>query len=426
MRIKPIPSPPDKPAAAAERYVFVDALRGIAAAAVVFHHIFMAAHYYVPLGGITPPWLYEFSTFGALGVEIFFVLSGFVIAHSLRNTPLTLSSVSNFMLRRQLRLDPPYWIMLCVGLLRLFFKEKGLTPSPVPQTVAQWNVVPTWDVIAANFLYGHNLLHVTEILQVAWTLCLEIQFYVFFIVVLCLGAMPGRTSSGGGKAAAGAKVSAPTLWLVFGTGVLSLALVHLPLGYAVFTRYWFYFASGVLAYWAFQQTISQKIFLSFMGLFAASIAWSLLPGNADGPTIYMAQKSEPFVLLTGAATAYLLWHMGRTGRLTRAWNAPALQYLGKISYSLYLSHMLVISTILRMGYKLTGENPVAGAGWMVVSAIVSVAVGHLLFVLVEKPSMRFAARFKDQSRVKDTRNEPKVPQEVPIPSGFAPPRPEQA
>ncbi len=63
-----------------------------------------------------PEWLRAISRYGTYGVQVFFVLSGFVIAHSLRDNPLTRASIGNFMLRRQIRLDPPYWTMLAIAL----------------------------------------------------------------------------------------------------------------------------------------------------------------------------------------------------------------------------------------------------------------------------------------------------------------------
>src|SRR5688500_14125008 len=95
----------------AGRFVFIDALRGLACLWVLTHHLFFNEIF----GKVLRPAVHnavEILAFcGSFGVQIFFVLSGFVIAHSLRDTTLNPRSVGLFILRRQLRLDPPYWVM---------------------------------------------------------------------------------------------------------------------------------------------------------------------------------------------------------------------------------------------------------------------------------------------------------------------------
>ncbi|WP_442943733.1 acyltransferase family protein [Nostoc sp.] len=51
------------------------------------------------------------------GVEVFFVISGFVIAYTLRNTTINFQSASNFFIRRILKLAPPYWLALILSML---------------------------------------------------------------------------------------------------------------------------------------------------------------------------------------------------------------------------------------------------------------------------------------------------------------------
>ena len=59
-----------------------------------------------------PSWLVYVLDRGNLGVAIFFVLSGFVIALSLDAKSINLSTVGRFILRRSIRLDPPYWFAI--------------------------------------------------------------------------------------------------------------------------------------------------------------------------------------------------------------------------------------------------------------------------------------------------------------------------
>lgn len=381
-------------AAKSERYVFVDALRGVAAVMVLVYHVVVSAEILIAPGHFVPGWLQAISHNGTYGVQVFFVLSGFVIAHSLRDNPLTRASIGRFMLRRQIRLDPPYWTMLTISLLLIVVVR--LIPALKAQPSLPPLPLPGVGVVLANFFYLHNLLEVEQILGVAWTLCLEVQFYVVFILLLALGAKISKTG-GSHSSRSDTLIGAPTLCLVYGTGVLSLLLIHLPDYYAYFFRYWFYFAAGALAYWAFRGKIHQPVFGSFVILYAFSAAWSLLGTTPpDSQAAFPAQRSDTVPLLVGLATALLLWNMGRRGLLARVGNNPVLQYLGAVSYSLYLIHIHTTVIVLRLGYKITGMRPAAGVLWMLLSVVFSLIAAHLLHLLVEKPSIKLAARCKSQ------------------------------
>jgi peptidoglycan/LPS O-acetylase OafA/YrhL len=78
-----------------------------------------------------------------------------------------------------------------------------------------------------------------------------------------------------------------------------------------------------------------------------------------------------------------------------SWGRSRLwQYLGRISYSLYLIHVLVLLVVMRIGYKITGDAPYAALLWFVMAGVLCVGAAHLLNVAIERPSMNRAARFK--------------------------------
>src|SRR5258706_8140579 len=157
------------------RFTFVDALRGIAALNVVLFHA-VGGHHIPALFAAMPAWLQAILEHGDVGVAVFFVLSGFVIAHSLRPEGLTAADVGRFMLRRSIRLDPPYWAAI-VTTMALSVLASAMVKD---RTVDHFTTIQ----VAEHILYLQELLKIKEINPVFWTLCMEIQFYLVFAVLL--------------------------------------------------------------------------------------------------------------------------------------------------------------------------------------------------------------------------------------------------
>ena len=156
-----------------KRFVFIDALRGVAAFYVLVYHF----HGQIAVGSSTrhvPDFVRAVFEHGDLGVQIFFVLSGFVISYSVHRAWVTPGFIGKFALRRSLRLDPPYWALIFVNYLIARYKR-----GPV----AAGRDLSEWQVVLANCFYLDNLLEYPSIVKVGWTLCFEIQFYLTYIVL---------------------------------------------------------------------------------------------------------------------------------------------------------------------------------------------------------------------------------------------------
>lgn len=345
-----------------KRFLFVDALRGVACVAVLIHHMVHSNTLSLPLQALLPRWVVYLTQFGALGVQIFFALSGFVIAHSVRELPLNAKGIGNFALRRQIRLDPPYWCVLIVTLL--YLAAEKLVPHAV--TAPYPNLLQ----ILANFFYLPAILQSPFVVGVSWTLTLEVQFYLFFILTLAALQRVSKSHAG----------TAPVVLIA--TGALSVWFRNLAPG-PHFTNYWFFFCAGVLAYWAFRGQLSRPAFIA--ALLTIGGLGSLSPGvtNNSGTAIW-----------AGLTVALVLFLVAQRGKL-EAWSGgPLLQFLGRMSYSLYLAHLLIVQVVGSIGFKLTGMNGFAAIGWSGVSVALSVIAAWMLFRFVERPSMVWASRLK--------------------------------
>ena len=128
-----------------------------------------------------PAWLEILFSRGRLGVDVFFVLSGFVIAHSIRDGAHTVQYLGKYALRRSIRLDPPLWaaILLEIVLIQVslyFYPDLGTK-------------IPTLKQVLVNFIYLQEMLHVKNVVDAFWSLTYEVQFYfisVAFLVVVRL------------------------------------------------------------------------------------------------------------------------------------------------------------------------------------------------------------------------------------------------
>ncbi|MFH8725936.1 acyltransferase family protein [Streptomyces termitum] len=151
------------------RLYVLDGLRLFAALIVVFYHYVALAK---PWGHSTAtifPTAHKFAQFGWLGVEIFFLISGFVICMSVWGR-----SVGDFAVSRLSRLFPAYW----VGILLTALVVKTW---PVISSLEGWSSVIT----NLTMLQGGN--NTPPVDQVYWTLFVELKFYLLMAVVVFFG-----------------------------------------------------------------------------------------------------------------------------------------------------------------------------------------------------------------------------------------------
>jgi len=338
------------------RYAFVDGLRGLAAVSVMLFHLGTGDLRRPLADGLTPR-LPAALGYGWLGVHVFFVLSGFVIAHSIGRSRMTARSAFRFVLRRQVRLDPPYWCAIAVG-VAFALGARALRPS-VPRFVPG----PT-DVLAHVF-YVYDLLGRPGISAVFWSLAIEVQFYLLFVLILWL------------------LQSWPRLvpWFVLASAIASLywALTwRYP--HAWFTQHWYLFALGALVSWTLDRRTHATLPL------ALGLAF-VVAGVRHG-------RLEP---VAGGVVAALLLFAGARGTLGRWFAARPLQFLGVVSYGIYLFHTPFAGS-LHMGLaRLVSPATLRGALVILTAQIgVTLLVAWGLHRTVEGWAIRLAGRIRWQ------------------------------
>jgi peptidoglycan/LPS O-acetylase OafA/YrhL len=380
----------------------IDALRGIAALGVVFYHAAWQSGNAVPANLFHWPvkLLQFFSAFGYIGVFLFFVISGFCIhlqwAKARAEQKLPSIQFGTFWRRRFRRLYPPYIIAFA-----LFMIMAALTSGI---NVTHFFV---YDVVM-HLLMLHNLDPHTcySINGVFWTLAIEEQLYLAYFLLLFL-----RTRWGWGPtlmicalARVGWFMISHAAWVATGIGI--------PVPEAA-ASHWFTWALGALAVEAAFGLVKLpkwcgNLWLGAAAIVAASatstflplmqkdalphdLAWLLVhPVWGLGFFILVNRAVQAEQASTSSSEAPLQRENARTlslGRMVRRL-VGATAFVGVFSYSLYLTHELVIM----QSWWFVSDRLPAHLNMYLFVVPATVAFAWLFYLLFEKPYMRRAER----------------------------------
>ncbi len=363
------------------RYAFLDGLRGLAALSIATYHICR----YEPEPAVSqrflPFLIQQWAVYGWVCLPFMLVISGFVIPLSFRDGRATCRSVANFFVRRLVRLSPPYFVtLLIVLLLHEIHVPLGWFPSPLDEP-------STWKRVTSHLIYAQDLLGFPNLSAGMWTLCIEVQFYALFGVVLLVArsVCPVVTD---GEAAADPRVM---VGLFAPLAVMSLFDWCTRSELDPYVIYFFnHFFLGMVTWWALDGRIPRCWYWAIVGVWLGRLlcVW----------------KPE---IMCGLMASLAIFTAGRNGHLHDWLNFRWLQYLGKISYSLYLIHYAVSHVVTHVGWALLGgsPSPPQAAACLAVALASSIAAAHVLYVCVEVPSTRWAARLKPATSGVKTRKE---------------------
>ena len=342
-----------------ERFYGVQALRFVAATAVVVAHALDLAG--TRLGLETALAGGTLEDFGAVGVDVFFVISGFIIATTTRGQT-GVGAAGAFLWRRFRRVAPIYWLL---SLPILIGMARGGTLSP--------------EVAAATFLFWpfSGLEMTFPALGAGWTLCFEMLFYAGFGLAMAGGKRLGWGLVGAYAAmlAAGLVVAAPVLRFWGAPIILEFLL-----------------GVGIASVW---RRTPRGTGPWAVGLALAGFGLSLVVGY--GGIDDVRALNDPWaglrrVMVWGLPSALLVFgvvRMERTdaapGRLGRA-----AAFMGDASYSIYLVHVLVIRALGRLFE--TGMIAAPGDAVVGLTVVASLAAGVVVHLAVERPVLKILPR----------------------------------
>jgi len=346
-----------------QRLDSLQALRGIAALAVVVFHLRGVELKY--LDG--PSVLDSIGRYADAGVDLFFVLSGFVMTTICAGRYTRKGEGWLFLTKRAWRVLPLYWLFTTIVVVLM-----ATVPSIVNTSYAEQST------LASYFLIPHSQL---PLLTVGWTLVHEAYFYLVFAAVLAV--VPERLVSATLLVWAGLVAAAG--WVTWVSVTPAQHVVTSPLTYE--------FISGALL-GIYRRRIPAPLALPLLlaGAGIALAAAVLLP--AAGPATMDAWLrvalfgTSGLFLVAGAVTWETQGHLRLPAFIMR---------MGDYSYSLYLSHIFVISAFGRLWAEVLPTS-----GWAGHITFVSVAIfaccylGDLVYIHVERPLQALPLKLGDR------------------------------
>jgi peptidoglycan/LPS O-acetylase OafA/YrhL len=343
-----------EPVRQASRYGFIDAIRGVAACLVMLQHSMYQSGLLgdwpnTKLTGFIPNWL----ELGETGVVAFFLVSGFVIPLSLEKT----SDFKLFWIHRALRIYPLYITIFVVTF--------------VIMTGGNIHSIGAFFVDAISHLFFvQEYLRQEDFVGGSWTLSLEMVWYVAISSAFLLSLNKKAN-------------------LVVGVGVLISILAqiacafghHLPMGRLSMLLCCIF---GLVCYRRHRGDISEKNFVVLFAILTVTIVLNLFIGFQLFPSVN--PTAEFRMVVDSWAMAAVIFFVPFFTRRRVTWGHWGLSFLGRISYSVYLSHPVVLYMLLL--------TPLSGIQLIWVTFAITIGFSTLTYKFIEAPPIRFGHSLK--------------------------------
>ena len=314
-------------------------LRFVAALMVVYIHAAQIARAATGANGLLPP---EFQITGQAGVDIFFLISGVIIARTAKG--LTWQEFG----RKRFRRIIPIYFIICIFVIIISLRNGAHV---------------AWRELAATFLlWPATDVMTVPLLPVAWTLCFEALFYVAATLVI-----------------ADRRLLAPIL-LTFGA---SLALrAQGPIFQFLGNPLMFEFLLGIAV--ANAPAARQAIWLIPAGAIAL-VAAGFIGIAPTGSTLdnLMGEGGFQRVLVYGVPAALIVYGTMQITASESVWTRQ-----GDASYSLYLTHPLLMPTLLALWQLIPLQADVV----ILITAAASIIFGWRIHLAIEKPVIAWLSR----------------------------------
>ncbi|MBV8780029.1 MAG: acyltransferase [Phycisphaerae bacterium] len=354
------------------RVLFLDVVRGLAVLFVLFQHL---------TEDVAPPflsWGYRWMNYGRLGVALFFIVSGFVIPYSLERA----NSLKVFWVSRVFRLYPIYWFSILVVLAFHFIGHHVWDQLGVNMAVLRMekDVIDSGHYVRTyliNITMAQEFLKTPHVMGLYWTLSLEMVWYVLFTILFILGINKRSV-----------------LWCWTGIG----ALIAISLGFK-FVKHRYAPAMGSLTMLVYA-TYGTVLFRYYAGLVSGRDVWAVTVGLIVATAIgfgfsfplprqipaNVVEQWSCISMITSHIGAILIFAIIFSMR-AREFAFP-LRWIGTVSYSIYLLHFPVWTTLEVIPH----QTLLSGICWELLVTACAIGVSSITYMLVEQPAIDLGKR----------------------------------
>ncbi len=358
-----------------QRVFGLDLMRAVAILAVLLTHAQL----------VLPPAfrayiLYPASVGGVLGVELFFVLSGFLIGSILLSLAPSFDNIRilpYFWQRRWFRTLPNYFLFLALSIVAFLFLPKEMPNILLYLTFTQ------------NLLWPHP-----DLFAPAWSLSVEEWFYLLFPASLFLIYRLSKSFTTAFLLSAIIFIVIPTLiriqWALASAGISNWDESFRKVMFIRLDAIMY----GVLAAWVKKRFplgwAKSRFLLSIIGLLIVFFSWSFATQQGLNSSFFAKTFLFSFVSLGFACMLPLCdqWEISKENRVTRS-----LRLIALWSYSLYLCNILVAQVFLLAQQKI-GRTPLfLDITFFILFYVFSLVLSSMVYTYFEKPVMDLRDKF---------------------------------
>lgn len=327
----------------------IQALRGLAAVGVMLAHGSSLIHQRLDY-----QFAQQWALVGVAGVDVFFVLSGFIILYTALARPVARGT---FLRKRFLRIYPVYWILLAVLILYHWSHPSPEHPADQGSTI-----------LGSILLFPQK----DYVLGIAWTLSFEIIFYLFFALTFFVSARFFYLSSMVWGLAIGALA-----WLGYHFDHYSLQVLFSPMIIEFFSG-----CAVAYCFHRFRNNPLSRMFLWSGGLFFFLMLTRYYVSAIGMPGYELTPVSR--MLYFGLPAACLIY--GLLG--SKIPISPYFVSLGNASYSLYLLHASVLSLLIKLVLLTRTSFIFSNFIGPLILFVTTIAIACVFYLFIEKPLIR--------------------------------------
>jgi peptidoglycan/LPS O-acetylase OafA/YrhL len=347
-----------------KQFGLINLLKAGAAQLIVLHHL----AFYGPMADaarpLMPPIIDWLDQYGRIAVQAFLVISGFLVAKSL--SPSGMPGIGNplgTIWRRYIKLAPPFIVAMFLAIGASALARTWMVHDSI-------SAPPNMSQLAAHVLLLHSVLGYESLSAGAWYVAIDFQLYALITCLLWLG---GRIAG---------NRSMPWLMPLLVTLGVSISLLYFnrDADFDVWAPYFFgSYGLGILAWWA---SDPRRPFMATFSLLLMMVV----------PAVLALELDFRIRIAVASVVASFLCLYGRTRLGTYASSGWSLiNYLGKISYSIFLVHFPVCLVVNAAFTRFVPDDAYLQGAGVVWAWAASVASGAVFYHWVEAPLGRFLA-----------------------------------